>query len=98
MSGGFTVDYDALEEMAGVLSDLADELEGLEDHMDGYSDAVADEDVASELDRVASNWSDDRGEIVEKMRDTSEYGTQAACAYRDSDTGLGSEFDNIGNG
>lgn len=89
---GFTVDYDALDEMASTLQSLADRFEGLEDQMEGYGDAVAYEEVADKLERVASNWSDDRGEIVDTMEASAEYATQAAAAYRDTDNELASEY------
>lgn len=95
---GFTVDYDGLESVGEVLGDLAQEFDGLEDHVEGYADAVASDDVAGELERVASNWSDDRKDLVEKMENASEYATQAAAAYRDLDTGLASEYSGQGGG
>lgn len=93
MGDGFTVDYDALDQMGDSLQTLANQFDGMRDTMDEYADAVASDDVADKLDRVAKNWSDDREEIVETMENAAGYATQAAAAYRDADMGLASEYD-----
>lgn len=90
--GGFTVDYDALSDMVSVLNGLKDEFEGLEDEMEPYREAAGHDGVSGAMDSFASNWSDDREEIVEVMEQVGEYGQGAADGYRDSDEGLGNEF------
>lgn len=99
---GFTVDYGGLEELGDTLESLAHEFDGMEDMMDAHGEAMgappgeigflSGETVANRLERVGSNWSDDRGEIVEGMETAADYAKQAAAAYRDLDTGLADEF------
>lgn len=93
MGEGFTVDYDALDHLGDSLVTLADEFDAMRDNMDEYADAVASDEVAEKLDRVAKNWSDDRADIAEAMENAAGYATQAAAAYRDLDTGLASEYE-----
>ncbi|MGH9137629.1 MAG: hypothetical protein ACRD0G_11365 [Acidimicrobiales bacterium] len=85
MSNGFLVDYDALGDMAGVLSGLTDEFGGVEDQIDGFRGATGHDGVADALGDFSSNWSDDRGELVEKMENVAGFAQQAASCYADAD-------------
>lgn len=102
MSDGFDVEYDTLEEVGDSLAGLASEFDGMEDMMEGHAEAAGrppleeigfgGDTLADKLDRVGSNWSDERGEIVDTMEAAADYARQAAGAYRDLDTGIAGEF------
>lgn len=103
MSGdGFDVEYDTLDEVGESLRSLASEFDGMEDMMEGYAESagrppleeigIFSDTLADKLDRVGSNWSDERGEIVDGMEAAADYATEAAAAYRDLDTGIAGEF------
>lgn len=94
MSEGFAVDYDALDDMATVLEGLKDEFEGLEDSVGPYRDAAGHEDVSGALDTFATNWSDDRDEMIEIMGQASEYGHGAAEGYRCTDDEIAGQYSN----
>jgi hypothetical protein len=88
----YDVNYEALSEVGTTLSTLKDEFGGAEDNVNTYNGDVANEDVADALHDFATNWSDDRGEIVEKMENVSTFATQASGAYNEYDHGLAAEY------
>lgn len=102
MSDGFSVEYDTLDEVGDSLSGLASEFDGMEDLMESQAEAAGrppleeigyfSDTLADKLDRVGSNWSDERGEIVDTMEAAADYAREAARAYRDLDTGVAGEF------
>jgi hypothetical protein len=88
----YDVNYQALHEAGTTLSQLKDEFGGAEGNVDGYSGDVAHGDVVEALHDFATNWSDDRDEIVEKMENVSTFAQQASAAYGEYDNGLAREI------
>ncbi|MGH9247018.1 MAG: hypothetical protein ACRD29_22405 [Acidimicrobiales bacterium] len=89
----FTVDYRALDEMAGQLMGLTCEFDGLEDVVEGYQAAVGHDRLADRLDSFASNWSDERRKMKESMEAVAGYADAAADAYRDTEGQLCDAFE-----
>lgn len=94
MAREYSVDYHALGDVGDTLTNLTGEFGGAEDGVDGYKGDVAHEEVMDALGDFASNWSDDRGEIVEKMENVAGFAKQAATAYGDVDTQLADGYTN----
>jgi hypothetical protein len=92
----YDVNYEALQEVGTTLGRLKDEFGGAEDRVDGYGGQVGHEDVADALHDFATNWSDDRGEIVEKMENVASFAKQASAAYHEYDHGLAGEISKDG--
>jgi hypothetical protein len=92
----YDVNYEALKDVGTTLSHLKGEFGGAEDNVDGYSGDVAHEDIVDALHDFATNWSDDRDEIVEKMENVSTFATQAGAAYGEYDLGLAGEISKDG--
>lgn len=88
MSNGYTVDYVALGDMAGVLMGLKDEFGGVEDQIDGYRPAMGHDGVSDALGSFSSNWSDDRRKILEKLENVAGFASQAATCYADTDQAI----------
>ena len=79
--GQYEHDVGQLEDLASRLSGLRDEFNGLGDRLRGYEVVVGHGDVSGALSRFASNWSDKRKDLGEKLDQLSGYVTTAAESY-----------------
>lgn len=79
--GQYEHEVGQLQDLASRLSGLRDEFNGLGDRMRGYEAAVGHPDVAGALGRFATNWSDKRKDLSEKLDQLSGYVKIAAESY-----------------
>ena len=82
------VDPNRIDDLAKELRGLRDEFASLECRVDDYQSAVGHPRVAGQLDDLASNWSDARREIVQRLESLAAACTQVAQTYRDQEAHL----------
>ena len=75
------VDIPALADMAQQLMALKEEFSAIEDVVDGFEEAVGSEEISDKLHSFATNWSDEKEELGEKMEQVAGYADAAAQAY-----------------
>jgi hypothetical protein len=85
---GFRVDYETLAEHGAALSALHAEFATAEDAMADAAAALGCDELATELGRFASNWSDKRDEIAARLGGLAELATWAATVYADTELRL----------
>jgi len=86
--GTIRVDPDRIDDLARELRGLRDEFASLECRVDDYEQAVGHRRVADQLDELASNWSDARGEIVGRLESLAAACAQVAKTYREQEAHL----------
>lgn len=82
------VDYDALADLGARLMGLKEEFDGAEATMAGYLDALDHDGLSGELEAFATNWSDRKREVGERIAEVSGMASGAADCYRQADSGL----------
>ena len=75
------VDIPALADMARQLTGLQQEFSGIENVVRGFEEAVGSEEISDKLHSFATNWSDEKEELGEKIQEVAGYADAAAQAY-----------------
>ena len=85
---GFMVDYAALGDLGQQLANLRGEFSKGDDAIAPLLATISDDDLRNALRDFTSNWSDERGKLVENLDKAAGFAIQAAGAYRKVDEGL----------
>lgn len=82
----YTVDYDELADLGAQLGKVRDEFRGVEDSIRTYDGVMGSGTVVEKLHQFSDNWSDKRGEIIERLDGVAQAATAAAEAYRQTES------------
>lgn len=88
MGAQLKADISRIRETAQSVTAICQQFEGAEDIVDGAADAVGSSHLADKLHDFATNWKIHRKRIVEDLTTFSDWATQAADAYEQTDQEL----------
>jgi hypothetical protein len=92
------VDPQRIEDLAGELRSLRSEFDSLERRVDDYQSAVGHGRVVGQLEELASNWSDARDDILQRLEHLAAACDGVARTYRDQEAHLAKQAQSVSGG
>jgi conjugal transfer/entry exclusion protein len=86
------VDTTRIDQLAQELRGLHSEFNSLESRVDDYQGAVGHQRVVDRLEELASNWSDARDNILQRLERLAQVCQEVARTYRDQEQHLASQM------